>query len=153
MQYRKLTIPKFLAVLGMLTLAAGPALADVPAADDVVFQGPMMSCIASTAPYPCVSLTPPGYRQRTANTIPAATSVTLIASENAVQDKPWLATLKDLDASGYLTRKLRSMTLDFASGHEGAMVKLNLGPMKLNVFAEDTHLSTPGLFIGFQATW
>ena len=157
MYYRK---PKILMPL-MLLLAVAvtfPALAASVANDNgTYFKGPMATCLSrAKVVYPCVSLSPPAYQANSSffsNAVPLGPNLPLASDKH---ESSWLAKLRDGEfwsPKGLFSENMPGMDMNFSVKPSGAGMNMNLGPMKFNMYVDESHLSESQFFLGFDRRW
>lgn len=145
MLYRTMSVLMLLA-----WLAAGavfPAKADGPNLPS--FRGPSGVCLHSTLIYPCVSLSPPGYRSslKPAMGAPLAQRA---PDDNGRHGWPgYNIRLEDARRPSPQPDNLNQ-----APPQPDPAMKMGVvGPLKFKVFTEDGNLSESRFFLGIDRTW
>jgi len=157
MNYRKpkILLPLILSLGGIVTSAAW---ADSVTSDNgTYFKGPMATCLSrAKVVYPCVSLSPPAYQATStffSNAAPLGVNLPLASDEH---ESGWLAKLRDGDywnPEGLFSENMRGMDMNFSVKPSGAGMNMNLGPMKFNMYVDESHLSESQFFLGFDRSW
>jgi hypothetical protein len=157
MYYRK---PNVLMPLMLLLGVAVtfPALADSVANDNgTYFKGPMATCLSrAKVVYPCVSLSPPAYQANStfvSNAVPLGANLPLASDEH---ESSWLAKLRDGDfwsPKGLFSENMPGMDMNFSVKPSGTGMNMNLGPMKFNMYVDESHLSDSQFFLGIDRSW
>jgi hypothetical protein len=157
MYYRK---PKVLMPLMLLVgaVVTFPAVADNLTNDNgTYFKGPMATCLSrAKVVYPCVSLSPPAYQANStffSNAAPLGANLPLASDEH---ESGWLAKLRDgefWNPKGLFSENMPGMDMNFSVKSSGAGMNMNLGPMKFNMYVDESHLSESQFFLGFDRSW
>ena len=160
MHYRKpkALMPLILLVGVVVTL---PAMAEDMTADNgAYFKGPMATCLSrAKVVYPCVSLSPPAYQANSSffsSGAPLGVNLPLESDEQVKHDSGWLAKLRDGEfwsPRGLFSGDKSSVDMNFSMQPSGAGMNMNLGPMKFNMYVDESHLSESQFFLGFDRSW
>ena len=68
----------------------------------------------------------------------------------------WLDRLKDVDywnPKWHLSRPVWDGEVESSQWRSGALMKMDIGPLKFDVFADDANLSESRFFLGIDRTW
>jgi hypothetical protein len=157
MYYRK---PNVLISFICVTAMAVSFSAWADSADDgagTYFRGPMATCLSKAkVVFPCVSLSPPAYQANTAfvTTAPLETDLPLGTDKHKHRDS-WLDRLMDgaWNPTALFADNLQGMDMNFSVDRSGTGMKMNLGPMKLNMYVDENHFSESQFILGVDRTW
>ena len=156
MYYRK---PKLLISLICVTgmAVSVSAWADRVADDDsgMYFKGPMATCLSrAKVVFPCVSLSPPAYQTNTAFMTSTPLQTDLPLGTDKHRDS-WITRLMDgaWTPSALFADNLQGMDMNFSVDRSGTGMKMNLGPMKLNMYVDEDHFSESQFILGVDRTW
>ena len=157
MYYRK---PKILISLVLLLggIVTSASWADSVTSDNgTYFKGPMATCLSrAKVVYPCVSLSPPAYQANStflSNSAPLGANLPLASDEH---ESGWLAKLRDgefWNPMGLFSENMPGMDMNFSVKPAGAGMNMDLGPMKFNMYVDESHLSESQFFLGFDRSW
>lgn len=157
MYYRKpkVLIPLMLLLGGVVTV---PAWADSATNENgTYFKGPMATCLSrAKVVYPCVSLSPPAYQANStffSNPAPLGANLPLASDEH---ESGWLAKLRDgefWNPKGLFSENMSGMDMNFSVKPSGTGMNMNIGPMKFNMYVDESHLSESQFFLGFDRSW
>ena len=150
-------------VLIPLIYAAGMAVSFATWADDVTndnadayFKGQMATCLSrAKVVFPCVSLSPPGYQANSAfvTSLPLQTNLPLGTDKHP---DSWIDKLIDgaiWSPTALFADNLHGMDMNFSVEGSGTGMKMNLGPMKLNMYVDEDHFSESQFILGVDHTW
>jgi hypothetical protein len=158
MHYRK---PK---ILMPLVIVVGVAMTFSAVADSLTddngtyFKGPMATCLSrAKVVYPCVSFSPPAYQANSAfvNNVPLGSDLPLDADKHQSQGS-WIAKLMDSgfwSPKGLFSSDPQGKDMNYGMDPSGVGMKMNLGPMKLNMYVDEAHFNESQFFLGIDRSW
>ncbi len=157
MYYRKPKFPMSLMLLVGVAVTF-PALADNMTNDNgTYFKGPMATCLSrAKVVYPCVSLSPPAYQANStffSNAAPLGANLPLASDQH---ESGWFAKLRDSEfwnPKGLFSENMPGTDMNFSMKPSGAGMNMNLGPMKFNMYVDESHLSESQFFLGIDRSW
>lgn len=158
MQYQKPNALMFLTLAGLAVTMTGQARADTAAeTTGYYFKGPASTCLShSTLVYPCVSMSPPAYKANPGAGIVSPAVTPDLPLGSSADDSTWVTRLKNAEfwnSDWHLSHKMNNMNLEFTLDRSEAGMSMDLGPMKLNVFANEANISESGFFLGIHKSW
>ena len=159
MQYQKPNALLFLTLAGFVATVTGQARADSTAeTTGYYFKGPASTCLShSTLVYSCVSMSPPAYKANSGVGIVSPAVITPdLPLDSSEHDSNWLTKLKNAqfwNSEWHLSHQLENMNVGFTLDQSEAGMSMDLGPMKLNVFANEGNISESGFFLGIHKSW
>jgi len=159
MQYRKPNFLIFLTLVGLGVAICGPANAETrDRIGGYTFKGPTATCLPhANLIYPCVSLSPPTYHPNPGTGIVSPTiapELPLDAGQRSSSSSSWIQRFKKGEywsSDWKLSHGVRDM--DLTLERSGASMKMDIGPLKFNVFSEDGDLSESRFFLGIDRRW
>jgi len=157
MYYRKpkVLMPLMLLLGGVVML---PAWGDGVTNDNgTYFKGPMATCLSrAKVVYPCVSLSPPAYQANStffSNAAPLGVNLPLASDRH---ESGWFAKLREGEfwsPQGLFSKNMPGRDMNFSVKPSGAGMNMNLGPMKFNMYVDESHLSESQFFLGIDRSW
>ena len=154
MVYRK---PKVLILLMAIGMAISfSVFADDKTDDGTYFKGEMATCLnRAKVVYPCVSLAPPAYQSNNAfvTSLPLETNLPLNSDKHV---DGWLDKLLDANfwnPTGLISESLQGMDLNLTVDQSRPGMKMDIGPMKLNMFVDEDHFSQSQFILGIDHSW
>ena len=157
MYYRK---PKYLMPLILLMglTITSAAVADSSTDNSgTYFKGPMATCLSrAKVVFPCVSLSPPAYQANSmfVTDIPIGANLPLDSEKH--ESSNWLTRLTNGEfwsSEGLFSGDTQDIDMNFSLEQSGPGMKMNLGPMKFNMYVDDGHFSESRFFLGIDRSW
>ena len=157
MYYRKPKILILLFVLAELTVTSVAAADSASEDSGAYFKGPMATCLSKAkVVFPCVSLSPPAYQTKSIFITDTPIGANLPLDSEKHESSNWLTRLRDgafWSGEGLFSGDMQDIGMNFSLEKSSPGMKMNLGPMKFNLYVDEGNFSESRFFLGIDRSW